>query len=298
MIKRTIEISSGPTYLHLKYGQMILSRDGEDLHSIPIEDIGVLVLSHQAISYTQGLLMELLDNNVAVLFCNHRHLPEGLLLPFQDNQVHSRRLRKQVNASKPTKKRMWQQIVRAKIKAQTWLLNEKHGDEAGLKKLVKKVHSGDPKNVEARAARKYWKLLFPETDFRRRPDEGNLNALMNYGYAVVRAAVARSLTAAGLHPSIGVHHHNKYNPYCLADDMMEPFRTFVDEIVFDIYLDQETTKVQLTQSVKKELLKVLTTEVVIKNMSYPFLESLHLMAASAVKCFGNEQKKLAIPKRP
>lgn len=297
MIKRTIEISSGPTYLNLKYGQMKLSRDGEELHSIPIEDIGILVLSHPAISYTQGLFMELLDNNVAVLFCNNRHLPEGLLLPFQDNQVHSRRLRKQVNASKPTKKRMWQQIVRAKIKAQACLLQNIHGDDGGLKNLISKVHSGDPKNVEARAARRYWKFLFPETDFRRRPERGHLNALMNYGYAVVRAAVARSLTAAGLHPSIGVHHHNKYNPYCLADDMMEPFRSLVDEIVFDIYLQEETTKVQLVKSIKKELLQVLTVEVTVGNLGYPFLESLHLMAASAVKCFANEEKQLVIPKR-
>jgi CRISPR-associated protein Cas1 len=298
MIKRTIEISTGPTYLHLKYGQMKLSRDGDELHSIPIEDIGVLVLSHPAISYTQGLFMELLDNNVAVLFCNHRHLPEGLLLPFQDNQIHSKRLRLQVNTTKPTKKRMWQQIVRAKIKSQAWLLIEKHGDDAGLQKLIPKVYSGDPKNVEARAARTYWKFLFPETDFRRRPEEGHLNSLLNYGYAVVRAAVARSLTAAGLHPSMGVHHHNKYNPYCLADDMMEPFRPFVDEIVFDIYIERETTKVQLVQSIKKELLRVLTMEVEVKDLGYPFLESLHLMAASAVKCFANEEKQLAIPKRP
>lgn len=265
-------------------------------HSVPIEDMGVLVLSHSAISYTQGLFMELLDNNVAILFCNKRHMPEGLLLPFQDNQIHSRRLRVQINATKPTKKRMWQQIVRAKIKSQAWLLNQKHDDD-GLKKLVKKVHTGDPKNIEARAARKYWKALFPKTDFKRRPEEGHLNALLNYGYAVIRAAVARSLTAAGLQPSIGVHHHNKYNPYCLADDMMEPFRAFMDEIVFEIYKQKGTTKVQLVKSVKQELLKVLTVRVEINSKHYPFLESLHLMAASAVKCFANEQKKLIIPKR-
>ncbi|NBC65631.1 MAG: type II CRISPR-associated endonuclease Cas1 [Bacteroidetes bacterium] len=294
MIKRTVEISSGPVHLSIKHKQMLLKKDG-DIHSIPVEDLGLLVLSHPAISYTHQLLYELLEQNVAVLFCNRQHMPEGLLLPFEDNQLYQARLQSQTVATKPLKKRLWQQVVRAKIKAQAQVLENKHGDHGGLKPLIKRVHSGDPKNVEARAARKYWKALFQNDEFRRNTDGQDINALLNYGYAVIRAAVARSITAAGLHPSIGIHHHNQYNAYCLADDMMEPLRPFVDSIVYDIYDENGTLKVEVNKETKKPLLELLTKEVMIKEMNYPLLESLHLMASSLVDCFTGDAKKVAFP---
>jgi len=297
MIKRTIEISSGPIHLSLKNGQMELKRGKELLHTIPVEDIGLLVLSHPAISYTHGLLYKLLDFNVAVLFCNDKHLPEGLLLPFQDNQTYSERLKYQTNASKPLKKRIWQQTVRAKLKAQSELLEELHENDEGIGKMIKKVKSGDPDNRESVAAVRYWKALFPDTSFKRRHYEEDINVLLNYGYAVLRAAVARSLTAAGLHPSMGVHHHNKYNPYCLADDMMEPIRPLIDEIAYGLYKEHQTLKIPLLPSTKKPLLAVLGDKVLIRNKQYPLMESLHLMASDLVDCYLGQRKKVRFPKR-
>lgn len=294
MIKRTVEISSGPVHLSIKHNQMLLKKSGEQ-HSIPVEDLGLLVLSHPAISYTHQLLYELLEHNVAVLFCNRQHMPEGLLLPFEDNQLFQQRLQVQTEASKPLKKRLWQQVVRAKIHAQATLLLLKHGDHFGLSPLVKQVQSGDPKNVEARAARIYWKSLFQNNNFRRNTDADDLNSLLNYGYAIIRAAVARSITGAGLHPSLGIHHHNKYNPYCLADDLMEPLRPCVDEVVFNLFKEKNTLDIEVSKETKKPLLKLLTKEVSIRERTYPLLESLHLMASSLVDCFMGDKKNIDIP---
>ncbi|MEQ8447999.1 MAG: type II CRISPR-associated endonuclease Cas1 [Balneola sp.] len=294
MIKRTVEISSGPIHLSIKDRQMKLKK-GEEIHSIPVEDLGLLVLSHPAISYTHQLLYELLEQNVAVLFCNRQHMPEGLLLPFEDNQLHQARLQIQAEATKPLKKRLWQQVVKEKIKAQSKVLKLKHGDDDGLKLLIPKVKSGDPSNVEARAAKQYWKSLFKDSEFRRRYDRNDLNSLLNYGYAIIRAAVARSLTAAGLHPSMGIHHHNQYNPYCLADDMMEPLRPLVDAEVFDLYGQFGTLDIEVTKETKRPLLELLTKEVFIKEMKYPLLESLHLMSSSLAKCYSKEAKTIDFP---
>lgn len=294
MIKRTVEISSGPVHLTIKHKQMLLKK-GSDTHSIPVEDLGLLVLSHPAISYTHQLLYELLEQNVAVLFCNRQHMPEGLLLPFEDNQLHQARLQIQAEATKPLKKRLWQQVIKAKIKAQSTVLNHIHGEDDGLKLLIPKVLSGDPKNVEARAAKRYWKALFKDNSFRRNTKGTDLNALLNYGYAIIRAAVARSITAAGLHPSMGIHHHNQYNPYCLADDMMEPLRPFVDGVVYSMYSEFDTLDVEVTKETKKPLLELLTQQVTIREMSYPLLESLHLMSSSLVDCYTGVSKKLDFP---
>ncbi len=295
MIKRTVEISSGPIHLTIKHKQMLLKK-GEEVHSIPVEDMGLLVLSHPAISYTHQLLYELLEQNVAVLFCNRQHMPEGLLLPFEDNQLHQARLQIQAEATKPLKKRLWQQVVQAKIRAQAKVLLEKHGTDDGLKLLIPKVKSGDPSNVEARAAKQYWKSLFRNKDFRRKHDALDLNALLNYGYAIMRAAVARSITAAGLHPSMGIHHHNQYNPYCLADDLMEPLRPFVDSEVYDMYIESgHNLEIEVTKETKKPLLQLLTKDVTIAKKSYPLLEGLHIMAYSLAQCYSGEVKKLELP---
>ena len=276
---------------------MVLKK-GAETHSVPVEDMGLLVLSHPAISYTHQLLYELLEQNVAVLFCNRQHMPEGLLLPFEDNQLHQARLQIQAEAKKPLKKRLWQQVVKQKIKTQSRILSLKHGDDEGLKLLIPKVKSGDPQNVEARAAKQYWKTLFKDPEFRRKYDRDDLNSLLNYGYAIMRAAVARSLTAAGLHPSLGIHHHNQYNPYCLADDMMEPLRPFVDAEVFDMYKEHGTLEIEVSKETKKPLLQLLTKEVTIKGKKYPLLESLHLMASSLAQCYAKEVKSIDFPLLP
>lgn len=294
MIKRTVEISSGPVHLSIQHKQMVLKTDGEN-HQIPVEDLGLVVLSHPAISYTHQLMYELLEQNVAVLFCNRQHMPEGLLLPFEDNLLYQARLKLQIEANKPLKKRLWQQVVKSKIQAQANILIAKHEDDFGLKPLIYKVRSGDPQNVEARAARKYWSELFKNFDFRRDSSGEGINTLLNYGYAVLRAAVARCLTAAGLHPSIGIHHHSQYNPYCLADDMMEPMRPLVDDVVYELYQKAGTSDLTIVKETKKPLLQLLTRRVKIRGRSYPLLESLHLMASSLVDCFSGKSQKLDFP---
>ncbi len=296
MIKRTVEISSGPIHLSIKHKQMLLKKNGET-NSIPVEDMGLLVLSNPAISYTHQLMYELLENNVAVLFCNRQHMPEGLLLPFEDNQLHQARLQIQAEVKKPLKKRLWQQVVREKISAQSSVLIQKHGKDDGLKLLMKKVKSGDPSNVEARAAKKYWKTLFMDSEFKRNYKLNDINALLNYGYAIIRAAVARSITAAGLHPSMGLHHHNQYNPYCLADDLMEPFRPLVDSVVYDQYLSNQSLEIEISKETKKPLLELLTTNMIVDDMKYPLLESLHIMASSLVGCYTKERQHIAFPKK-
>lgn len=295
MIKRTIEISSGPIHLSIKHKQMLLKKNGKT-HSIPVEDMGLLVLSNPAISYTHQLMYELLENNVAVLFCNWQHMPEGLLLPFEDNQLHQARLQVQAEVKKPLKKRLWQQVVREKIKVQSETLVRKHGNDDGLKHLMKKVKSGDTTNIEARAAKKYWKSLFRDSEFKRNYKLNDLNALLNYGYAIIRAAVARSITAAGLHPSMGLHHHNQYNPYCLADDLMEPYRPLVDSIVYEQYVISQSLEIKVTKETKKPLLELLTADVLVDDMKYPLMESLHIMASSLVSCYLKERQQIAFPK--
>jgi len=294
VIKRTVEISSGPVHLTIKHKQMLLKK-GKETHSIPVEDLGLLVLSHPAISYTHQLLYELLEQNVAVLFCNRQHMPEGLLLPFEDNQLHQARLQIQAEAKKPLKKRLWKQIVKQKINAQSQVLKQKHETDGGLSLLTKKVKSGDPSNVEARAAKKYWKALFKHPEFRRKHDRHDLNALLNYGYAVIRAAVARSITAAGLHPSMGIHHHNQYNPYCLADDLMEPLRPFVDAEVYELYKEEGSLNIEVSKETKKPLLQLLSRQVSISQKNYPLLESLHIMAFSLAQCYSGEAKTIEFP---
>jgi CRISP-associated protein Cas1 len=200
-------------------------------HAVPLEEIAVIVASHAQITYTNAVLAGIAAAGGIFIACNEKHMPLGMLLPLESHTTQTERFAKQAQMSEPLRKRLWQQIVQAKLRGQARLLEERTGRDWGLARLASEVRSGDPQNVEARAARIYWQALFGEDEFRRNPEGKGVNPPLNNGYAVLRAVVARALCASGLHPSLGIHHHNRYDAFCLADDLMEPFRPVVDRAV-------------------------------------------------------------------
>lgn len=300
MIKKTLYFGN-PAYLSLRLEQLVIKTqkqedNGESLtKTIPIEDIGVVVLDHRQITITQGVMEKLLENNCAVITCDSRHLPVGLLLPLVGNTVQNERFRSQIDSSLPLRKQLWQQTIQAKIANQAAVLeystSRRHGN---MLAWVSQVKSGDSDNVEARAATYYWKTIFPERpDFLRGQFEDDPNGLFNYGYAVLRAVVARSLVMSGLLPTLGIHHHNRYNAYCLADDIMEPYRPYVDRLVLDIIAEDGT--LSLTQSAKLRLLSIPVLDVEIDGHTSPLMVAVSTTTASLAKCFGGDLRKIVYP---
>lgn len=303
MIKRTLYFGN-PAYLSLKLKQLVVrlpQKDGEEkddrelTRTVPIEDIGVVILDHKQITVTQALLGELLDNNCAVITCDSRQMPVGLLLPLAGNTVQNERFRLQIDASLPLKKQLWQQTIEAKIRNQEAMLRYSTGAvHNNMLKWSESVRSGDVENMEARAAVYYWKTVFPDNPYFVRDHEGGgANALLNYGYAILRAIVARALVASGLLPTLGIHHHNRYNAYCLADDMMEPYRPYVDKIVYEIISDD--SQVEVTVANKIKLLNIPVMEVVIGGRRSPLMVAVSHTATSLVKCFRGESRRLIYP---
>ena len=296
MIKRTLYFGN-PAYLSLKLEQLVVrmpdSQDNmETVRTIPIEDIGILILDHKQITITQGLIEKLLDNNCALITCSSSHLPTGLMLPLYGNTIQNERFRYQLDASLPLRKQLWQQTIQAKISNQAALLKYATGSiHKNMQVWATEVRSGDSANMEARAAAYYWKTLFHDIDgFVRGRDEDEPNNLLNYGYAIVRAIIARALVSSGLLPTLGIHHHNRYNAYCLADDIMEPYRPYVDKIVFDICMWGEAFK--LTPGLKRELLSIPTIDVIINDKRSPLMVAVSTTTASLVKCFTGEMRKI------
>jgi len=296
MIKRTIYVGN-PAYLSLKNAQMILRRpDVEQDVSIPIEDMGLLVLDNQQITVTQGLMAQLLANNCAVVTCDNKCMPVGLLLPLDGHTLQSERFRAQIDSSKPLRKQLWQQTVQAKIANQATILHQLTGAEVGnMRAWVNAVRSGDADNLEARAAAYYWRNFFPDDqDFTRDRDGWPPNNLLNYGYAILRAIIARSLVGTGLLPTLGIHHHNKYNAYCLADDIMEPYRPFVDKLVKQM-MGKYDDIWQLNTDMKRDLLAIPTLDVKINGRRSPLLIAATITTSSLAKCFAGETKTILYP---
>jgi CRISPR-associated protein Cas1 len=298
MIKRIIEISQAKTYLSVKNDQLIIKRDDQQVGQIPCEDIGMLIVDSSGVTYTHGVFTTLLKSGSVVVLCGRDHHPAGLLLPTESNSLQTARMRSQLMAKEPIKKQIWKQLIIAKIKHQAKILSS---DSAGYKKLVamsKSIKIGDPENKEAQASKLYWQHYVSQLEFRRQRHGSAPNNLLNYGYAILRAAIARAVVAAGLNPSIGVHHHNKYNAFCLADDLMEPFRGFVDEKVLEIWADKSSDNdyEELDQPTKARLLEILYKEVEIGQYAGPLMVGLHRTAASLIKCFEGEQTEVNLPK--
>lgn len=308
MIKKTLCFSN-PAYLSLRDCQLVIKLpEVENASSLsdefkkssvvtrPIEDIGVIVLDNKQITITTGAIEALLENNCAIITCNARSMPVGLMLPLDVNSTQSERFRHQIDASVPLKKQLWQQTVQCKIRNQTAILRRYTKVECKCMEVwTRDVRSGDSENLEARAAVYYWKNLFGHIPNFIRDREGIApNNLLNYGYSILRAVVARSLVASGLLPTLGIHHHNRYNAYCLADDIMEPYRPYVDGLVYDI-TEQYGVDIELSKDIKAELLAIPTLDVIIDGKRSPLMVGVLQTTASLYKCFSGEIRKIAYP---
>jgi len=292
VIKRIIDVSE-QAYLHIQNKQLLIDRDGETIGRIPVEDLGVVILQHPAIVISQAAIIACQQQGVVIVFCDACHLPYSVLLPLSDGHtLHTKIMREQIAISQPTKKRLWQQIVQQKINQQCETLKVFNKNSIQLDRLAKQVKTGDSGNHEAQAAQKYW-LLLMGGGFRRDRDAEGVNALLNYGYAIIRAMVARAIVGSGLHPSLGLHHRNQYNGLCLADDLMEPFRPWVDRIVYRIARQQVSPAI--SQETKTMLLQLLSQDVHWGGRIMPLMVASHYLVANLKQAFGDRRIKLDYP---
>lgn len=308
MIKRTLYFGN-QAYLKTINEQLVIETvlptpivpEGEEKEirtiakSIPIEDIGLLILDHRQITITQALLSKLLANNTAVISCDETHHPTGMLFNLDGHSLQSQKFQAQLNATVPLKKQLWQQTVVAKIQNQAAILAIRREENKMLLNLANDVRSGDSENCEAQAAAYYWKRVFPDTlQFRRERYGPPPNNLLNYGYAILRAVVARSLVSSGMLPTLGIHHRNQYNAYCLADDIMEPYRPYVDLVVYQI-VRNNGQYLEMSPSMKKSLLEVPAMDVIIDGKKSPLMNAVQRTTASLAKCFESASRKILYP---
>ena len=316
MIKRTLYFGN-PAYLSLNNAQLLLrlpevekndllptefKRDANV--SIPVEDIGIVVLDHKQITITQALMEALLENNTALITCDSTHHPTGLMLPLCGNTIQNERFRAQLDATEPLKKQLWAQTVSQKIKNQAAMFSHRNIDDSYLVPLYKNVKSGDISNCEATAAAHYWGNIFSNLSdpngelavpvFKRFREGLPPNNYLNYGYALLRATMARSIVGAGLLPTLGIFHHNRYNAYCLADDLMEPYRPYVDKVVCNI-IQEKGINEDLPKEIKALLLQIPVIDVLIDGEKSPLMNATQRTAVSLVKCFNGEQRRLVYP---
>lgn len=308
MIKKTLCFSN-PIYLSLQNAQLVLhlpeiesnktlpeAIKKEAERTIPIEDIGVVILDNRHITITSGVMEALLENNCAIITCNQKSMPVGLLLPLCGNTTQNERFRSQLEASLPLRKQLWQQTIKQKILNQEFVLRTNTDKETNCMRVWSNdVRSGDPDNLEARAAAYYWKNLFINYPNFVRDREGTPpNNLLNYGYAILRAIIARALVGSGLLPTLGIHHHNRYNAYCLADDIMEPYRPYVDQLVLDI-IQCNSEISDITRDLKMQLLGIPMLDVVINGKRSPLMIAAQQTTASLARCFAGENKRISYP---
>lgn len=294
MVKRTLHFSN-PAHLSMRNQQMVVELRDENrtTKTLPIEDLGVVILEHPHITLSSSLLEELMNAQVAVITCNSKYMPSGLFLPLEGNSTQTERIRTQLEASVPLKKQLWQQTVKAKIDNQARVLDKLGVPSERLRNLQQNVLSGDTGNLEAQAASHYWGKIYGN-NFVRSRDPETPNAQLNYGYAILRSVVARALTASGIFPSIGIHHKNKYNAFCLADDIMEPYRPYIDWTVLHLPGIHETTE-GLTKEQKIELLKIPQIDVQIGDLQRPLFHAVSITTASLYKCFEGTSRRISYP---
>ncbi len=295
MIKRTLFFGN-PAYLSTKNEQLVVSypEDDKESKTVPIEDIGMLVLENQQITITNGLITKLIQNKAAVVNCNQQHLPCSILQPLVGHTEQTERIRNQLNASLPLKKNLWQQTVSAKITNQGSHLFRRKKNHLKLARWAGEVKSGDSENHEAVAAAYYWQHLFEIEGFNRYQKGIPPNNLLNYGYAILRAITARALVGSGMLPSVGIFHRNKYNAFCLADDIMEPYRPFVDDLVYDIVQTGEDIT-ELSTFLKTQLLQIPVLDVIIDGKSSPLMVALSRTTNSLYECFLGSSRKILYP---
>ena len=310
MIKRTL-LFSNPVYLSTRDDQLLVDYpdQGEKVarakrlkveprpgsKSVPIEDIGVMILEDPQITITNGAIRKLIANNVAMIYCDEKHMPVGSVLPTRGHSEQSERFQLQITASQALKKNLWKQLIEAKIRNQAAVLQYNAISHQHLKYLSQQVLSGDTSNVEARAAAYYWDKIFRIEHFTRQRFGAPPNNLLNYGYAVLRAVVSRALMSSGLFPTFGIHHKNKYNAFCLADDIMEPYRPYVDQLVIEI-MDEESDIEELTTSIKRKLLQIPVLDIVIEGKRSPLLIGVSRTTNSLYECYAKMRRTLLLPK--
>lgn len=294
MIDRILDFSESPARLSVRNRLLVVKREGCDEATVPLADIAVVVVSHPQVSYTQAVLSELAQAGGTFVACNRQHLPVGMFVPLVGHHVQTERIAAQAAAALPVRKRLWRQLVRAKILAQAAALEQLQGTDHGLRALAPLVRSGDPANVEARASRRYWPRVFAETNFRRHRENEDQNLLLNYGYGVLRAAVARAVCAAGLHPSIGLHHHNRYDAYCLADDLMEPFRPTVDRTAAE-YCACHDALDRLDSAAKQWMAGAILGRFSVNGESRTLFDALARLCASLADVYLRNREELELP---
>ncbi len=293
MIGRVIEIASEGLHLSRHRGLMTVSANGSTEGRIPLDDIGVLLCNARGLTYSNDLLTELAQRGASVVICGPNYLPVAWLWPLEGHHIQTLRMRRQLEASLPLQKKLWQATVKAKIRQQKATLESLGKLDGGLEELARRVKSGDPENLEAQAARRYWPLLFGPGFQRERFGEMP-NPLLNYGYTVLRAATARAVAAAGLHPSLGIHHHNRYDSMCLVDDLMEPFRPAVDHAVIKLMASGCS---EVSPEAKRKLVGVLSADVSTEKGTTPFEGCLERAAQSLAQSFENKQVSLEFPQQ-
>ncbi len=315
MIKKTLYFGS-PAYLSCKKEQLVIDFRPEQLEinfvvyedndlryenrkdfnkTIPIEDIGVIIIDHYGVTISQYLISSLLENNAALIICNKTHHPSGMFLNLDANSTQSEKFRAQIDATLPLKKQLWQQTVKAKILNQAGLLNMAGKETGNMLNWASEVRSGDQGGHEATAAAYYWKALFSENiDFYRSRTGPPPNNLLNYGYAILRAITARALAGSGLLPTLGIHHRNKYNAYCLADDIMEPYRPYVDKLVCEL-TGLGTEEADVNTVTKKQMLDIAAMDITIDNERSPLMIGMQRTTSSLAKCFEGKLKKILYP---
>ncbi|MBI9069017.1 MAG: type II CRISPR-associated endonuclease Cas1 [Salinivirgaceae bacterium] len=293
MLKRTLFFSN-PYHLSVKDRQLLATPKPEgETRTVPIEDIGFIIIDHCQISLTPTLLEQMVYYNVAVVFCDSRHHPQSMLLNLDGNHLQNEHFRNQIAISEPLKKNLWKQVIEYKIDNQAALLKKLDKNYGAVEAFGKQVKSGDVDNREGAAARAYWRQLMG-SDFIRERKGRWPNAAFNYGYIVLRAAVARALMGSGLLPTLGIHHHSRYNAYCLADDIMEPYRPFVDALVYNMYISYPDAN-ELNTELKAELLQIMTIDVMFDKVNRPLMVGLSQTTASLARCFGGDARKIEYP---
>lgn len=295
MIKKTLHFGN-PAYISKRDKQLVIKLVNEETErTVPVEDIGVVILDNQQITISHGALMGLTRNNTAVITCNETHHPTGLLMPLDGHSEQSEKFRAQIDASAPLKKQLWQQTIEAKIYNQHAVLSKLGVHTENMLYWSKNVKSGDAENHEGRAAAYYWANIFPaEMNFRRERGGEPPNNLLNYGYAILRAIVARALVSSGLLPTLGIHHRNKYNAYCLADDIMEPYRPYVDNVVLAVVRSGDDIT-ELTTDLKRKMLIIPQLDVHLEGETSPLLVGMSRTTASLARCFEGQSRKIIYP---
>lgn len=293
MLKRTLYIGN-PAYLKLKDNQLqVIDTETREVRgSAPVEDLAFLVLDNYQITLSHQLIVALQGNNVAIISCDAQHLPFGLMLPMNGHVEHSERLKVQMNVSEPLRKQLWKQTVEAKISQQMLLLKKLGKEYEQMTEYLNAVKSGDSTNMEGIAAQYYWKRMYE--NFNREREGEAPNNFLNYGYSIIRSIVARALVSSGLHPTIGLFHRNKYNPYCLADDIMEPYRPYVDELVYGL-MNLPTRPTELTTPIKAELLKLASCDVMMMQKLRPLMVAVSSTTSSLYKCYTGVQRVIRYP---